>query len=104
MVGYIKKGKATAEHKAALEARGYKVTDEGDFIAIECNGFVTSEFEATSENLQALVRDKKLLTYKTPCRFGEKVYTGIFACGQLGSASALVAKTSKTSSKVKLDW
>ena len=100
----IKKGgqavRSTVNHREVLEKHGYKVKEEGDFIAVECSGVVEgvvdfSSPEVAKKELNNLVASHKVYSYNTEFRFPSgKVLKGVFACRRLGKVSAFVTRGS----------
>lgn len=100
---YIEKNKSTSGHGDALKALGYGVVDDGEKFVITATPF-EGEFRFNAANVQQLIADKKLLTYKTKIQVetispeGEKIikeYSSIPACGVLASASKSEAVKAK---------
>jgi len=112
MQGIITLTKTTANHRAALESKGYEVTEgvregkngEQPVLLIETTGFHTDPVDLSTEEgketVRSVVANKQLFTYRT--RFtmptGETVF-GLAACRKLGPLSALIAKNGAPKTK-----
>lgn len=98
IVRYIKKGKKTQEHLATLQSKGYQVADQGEVLAVTCTGVIEGEVdistpEKAAEALRGAVAQQKVFSYETSFKFADgKTLHGVFACGKLGKASALITK------------
>ena len=90
----IKLGTATQGHEQTLKALGYTVTNhDGEYLTIDAQAYPAQEFTWTKENVQELVSNHQLLTYRTKITFEDgKVLSSILACGRMGALSALMAK------------
>lgn len=94
--------KSTVNHREFLQKYGYKISEDGDFIAVECSGVVEGEVDVSNptkvkEFVTDMVKKHKVFSYQTAFRFANgSVLHGVFACRKLGKLSALVTRESNT--------
>jgi len=98
--GTILIGRHTANHKAWLEGRGYKVTQEGNILTVEGTAFI-DEIDLTEDPVGTLkakvLATNSLMTYQTKAKVKSadgtvKTLKSIPLCTVLGPASALIVK------------
>jgi hypothetical protein len=106
---YIKIGRNTAAHGAKLKELGYEVEEENGHFVIEASEVVENADFSTpdkgKELIAAMVKDKKVFSYKTKFDFGGgRILTSIMACTELGPASALVTKAPPKAKRTRPGW
>lgn len=87
---FIKKGKATAGHAAALRSLGYTVEEDEENVYVEATFYPGKELPV--EKIGEVVKAHQVLSYRTKVVIDGKKFFSIPLCGKLGALSCLVCK------------